>query len=455
MQPNFTRQIAQFAVASRVEDVPPVIRHEASRALVNWIGNPISASRHETTERALNALSEFSGPRNAHLLGRLDKIDIFKATFINCLASSIYDFDDTHLASVIHPTGPIASVLLALSEYRKIRGSEFLQAYILGVEFQCRIANAIAVAPAKCDDAWFLTGITGGIGAAITCGRILGLSEQQMIWAISIAAARAAGSRETHGTMSKNLIPASAAETGMQAAFLARRDFTASDTPIEGPRGLGHLYAQSTNFSALVRKLGKHWELTGNAYKPFPSGIVTHAAITAALNIASEHELAPKAIKRIDLIVHPLCLQLCGRRTPRTAAEGTFSVYHWVAIALLKKEIRIHHFDDNNVIDPQVIALRDCIEAMTSDEFSKDEAHVRITLADGRILECHVDHAIGSIDQPMSDEALNAKLHDLADRVIGNQAVDRLSQVCWGIEREPDASIIVRAACGSLSENLC
>ncbi len=445
---DYTRQLARFAVRSRPGDVPSEIRHEGTRALVNWIGLPINACRHDTTERAIAAFAEFSGPRQASLLGRSEKLDIFKAAFINCIASCIADYDDTHLATVIHPTGPVASTLLALAEHRKIAGSDFLHALILGVEAQCRLARALAVAPAKCDAAWFLTGLTGGVGAAIAAARLLGLNEQQMVWAIGVAAARASGTRETHGTMAKNLVPAWAAEEGLQAAFLARQDFTTSDTILEGPRGLGHLYTRESNFPALVGGLGERWEITQNAYKPFPSGIVTHGAITGALEIAQESRPDPRAIRGVELEVHPLCLHLTGRRVPRTAVEATFSVYHWVAVALIDRRIGIRQFSDACVADPLVVALRDRVEARPNEAFTRDEALVRVKLSDGRLLERHVAHALGSSERPLDDAALSAKLHDLAGGVIGERAAGLLAEHCWNVERTPDASAIVAAACG-------
>ncbi|HSR13819.1 MAG TPA: MmgE/PrpD family protein [Thermodesulfobacteriota bacterium] len=445
---GYTRELARFAVRSRPGDVSGKIRHEGARALVNWIGLPIYFSRHDTAERAVSAFAEFSGPRQAGLLGRGERLDIFQAAFINCLASCIPDYDDTHLETVIHPTGVVASAIIALSEHREISGREFLHALILGVEAQCRLARALAMAPAKIDSAWFLTGITGGVGATIAAGRLLGLNEQQMVWAIGGAAARASGTRETHGTMAKNLVQAWTAQQGLQAAFLARQDFTTSDTILEGPRGIGRLYARDANFEVLVAGLGDDWELTRNAYKPFPSGIVMHGAVTGALEIARESHPDPAAIEGVDLEVHPLCLQLTGRRQPKTAQEATFSVFHWVAVALIDGRIGIGQFKDSCVADPQVIALRDRIQAGSSEKFARDEAVVRVKLSDGRVLERHVNHAMGSIERPLQDAELTAKLHDLADGVIGEKTAKALEERCWGVESLTDASDIAAAACG-------
>jgi len=281
-----SRALARFVVHSSWPDLPAQVRHETTRALVNWIGNPIWGSANAAVERTLAALDPFSGPREAALIGRSERIDVFKAALINGIAANIADYDDTHLATVIHPTGPAACALLALVERRRVSGGEFLHALALGIEAQCRVAMALAAPPARANGAWYLTGITGGIGAAVAIGRLLGLDEDRMLWAIGIAAARAAGSRETHGTMAKNLVPACAAEAGIFAALLAQHDMMAPEAPIEGKRGLGCLVAEGADFTAITRGLGQRFELMGNAYKPFPSGIVTHAAITAALELA-------------------------------------------------------------------------------------------------------------------------------------------------------------------------
>jgi 2-methylcitrate dehydratase PrpD len=445
---DFTRQIARFALSSRPADVPASVRHEGTRALVNWIGLPVNACRHDTVERAVAAYREFSGRPQASLLGRGERMDIFHAALINCIAAGITDFDDTHLPTVIHPTAPVASALLALAERQPVSGRDFLHALLLGIEMQCRLANALAIAPARVDEGWFLSGLTGGVGAAIATGRLLGLDEQQMIWAIGLAAARASGPRETHGSMAKNMVMAWAGEEGMRAAFLAARGFSTSDAPIEGPRGLGRLYARDPNYPALVERLGEHWELTRNAYKPFPSGIVTHGATSAALEVAQASRPDPSAIGRIDLIVHPLCLKLTGRREPRTAVEATFSVYHWVALALIDRRIGIGQFTDACVARPEVVSLRDRAHAVADESYRRDEANIKITLGDGRVLEHHVEHALGSFERPMDDATLTAKLHDLVDSVIGAPSGTLLAERCWGIEDEADAACLVAAACG-------
>ncbi len=262
----------------------------------------------------------------------------------------------------------------------------------------------------------------------------------------AIAAARAApGPRETHGTMAKNLVAACAAEEGLFAAFLARAGVLAPAAPIEGKRGLGVLVAEGADYAAMTAGLGQSFELMRNAYKPYPCGIVAHAAITGALALARDHAPAPAAIRAVRLAVHPLCLELCGRRAPQDRVEGTFSVYHWVAVALIDRAIFIRQFSDATVADPAVVALRDRVEARAEPRLRKDEAEIELTLADGTVLRHHVDHAAGSIERPPSDADLDAKLADLVAGVCRCRRAPRRSRrLCWRASTtQPDAAAIL------------
>ena len=164
------------------------------------------------------------------------------------------------------------------------------------------------------------------------------------------------------------------------------------------------------------------------------------------MEIAEQHRPDPDAIERVDLTVHPMCLRLTGRRAPINAVEGTFSVYHWVAVALREREIRIRQFSDACIADPGNVALRDRVHAQADDAYRVDEAHVRVTLRDGRVLEQHVEHQLGAVERPMSDAQLEAKLHDLADPVLGASQVDDLAHACWNVRQSADASTLVRLA---------
>ncbi|MGH7090053.1 MAG: hypothetical protein ACREFQ_14240 [Stellaceae bacterium] len=189
--------------------------------------------------------------------------------------------------------------------------------------------------------------------------------------------------------------------------------------------------------------LGSDFELMQNAYKPFPSGIVTHAAITGAAELAPE--LDADAIERVDLKVHPLCLELCGRREPRNAVEGTFSVFHWVAVALAGRAAGIRQFSDALVRSPRIATLRRRIDAAPEPNYRKDEAEIAVTLANGRVLRRHVAHALGAIERPPSDAKLSAKLKSLVEDRLPDRG-ERLVALCWSLAELCDAAALVAAA---------
>jgi 2-methylcitrate dehydratase PrpD len=441
---DVTRRLAAYVVHAPPEDVPAAIRAEASRTLVNWAGCTVGGSRHETVDIAVRALAPFSGPRQATLLGRRERLDALHAALVNGISSHVLDFDDTHLKTVIHPAGPVAAAILAVAELQPVAGRDFLHALVLGTEVECRIGNAVY--PAHYDRGWHITGTAGVFGAAAAAGRLLGLSEQQMRWALGLAATQPVGLREMFGTMTKSFHPGRAAQNGLMSALLAKENFTSSDTPIEGATGWAHVLSTACDYSQITDGLGEHYEIRLNTYKPFACGIVLHPSLDACLQLRAAHHLLPEQIATVELSVHPLVLELTGKRTPQTGLEGKFSVYFAVAVALTTGAAGVKQFTDDWVRRPAVVALRDRVVATVDPSIGEAQSRAVITLTDGRRLEQFVEHAVGSVERPMSDADLDGKVRDLCDGVLTAAQTARLLAVCRGVEREPDARVIAAAA---------
>jgi len=439
-----TRTLARFLVQHRYGAIPEKVRHEAARSFLNWIGCAVGACRHETVERALAALDEFSGPRVATVLGRGEKVDVMLAALINGTSSHTFDFDDTHLKTVIHPSGPVASAILALAEKKPVRGEDFVHAFILGVEAECRIGNAVY--PSHYDVGWHITATAGVFGAAAAAGRLLGLNEQQMVWALGIAATQSSGLREMFGTMVKPMHPGNAARNGMLAAFLAQKNFTSAEQGIEGRRGFANVLAAERNLAAITEKLGETWEISLNTYKPFACGIVEHPAIDGCIQVRNEHGLKADDIESISLRVHPLVLELTGKKTPQVGLEGKFSVYHSCAVAILFGAAGEAQYSDAVVRDARITSLRDKVTATVHPGMREDQAHVSIKMKNGRALEKFVEHAVGSLDRPMSDADLEAKFRGLCEGILSRTETDRLIRLCWDVGGLKDVGEVARAS---------
>ena len=439
-----TRTLARFVLEHNASSLPTAVRHEAARSFLNWVGCAVGASRHATVERALSALSEFSGPAEATVLGRSDRVDVMLAALMNGITSHTFDFDDTHLKTVIHPSGPVASAILALAERKPVSGEAFLHAFVLGVEVECRIGNAVY--PEHYDAGWHITGTAGVFGAAAAAGRLLGLSEQQMVWALGIAATQSSGLREMFGTMCKPFHPGNAARNGLLAALLAQQNFTSSDQGIEAKRGFAHVLSTAFKPEEITGRLGETWEISLNTYKPFACGIVIHPIIDACIQLRNQHDLKAGDIEAIEARVHPLVLELTGKKTPQVGLEGKFSVYHSAAVAIIHGAAGEAEYSDECVRNPQVTAMRDQVNAVLDKTMHEDQTRVSVRLRNGKTVEQFVEHAVGSLDRPMSDADLEAKFRGLAKGVLAPAECDRLIKLCWDVGKLKDAGEVARAS---------
>jgi 2-methylcitrate dehydratase PrpD len=441
--PAVTRELARFAALTKSAEIPAAARREATRSLVNWMGCALGGSRHEAIGIALETLAPLAGPPQATVIGRGRRVDCLHAALLNGMSAHVLDFDDTHLRTLVHPSVPVASALLALAERRALSGPDFLDAFVLGVDVECRVANAIY---ASHIETCYITGTAGTIGAAAAAGRALGLDEQGIAWALGIAATQGAGLREMAGTMSKSFVHGRAAQNGAMAALLAQQGFTGPAEPIEGGRGFARVFVPGSRPEVIVEKLGEAWEILQNSYKPYACGVVAHPAIDGCIGLRQAHGLDGAAVAAIALRVHPLALKLTGIREPATGLEAKWSVFHSAAVAVLDGAAGERQYTDERLRDPGVERLRRAVSAQADARLRQDEAHVEMTLDDGRVLRRHVAHAAGSRDNPMTDEGLSAKFRALAEEALPRERVEGVLAQCWAVGTMADVGALPKLA---------
>jgi 2-methylcitrate dehydratase PrpD len=400
-----------------------------ARAFLNWVGCVLGGCRDPAVGIAVACAVDAGGAPQASIIGHGRRSDIATAAFINGLSSSVLSFDDTHLATVTHPTGPVAAALFAYCEKHAVAGDDFLAALAVGMEIECRMSNVLLLPPAQANLGLFITGITGPIGAAAALGRLMHLDEEKMRSAIGLAAAQAAGLRATHGAQSAFFVPAHAARSGVAAAMLAARGFTCTDDMLESPRGLVHVFGPGADLGHATRGLGEDFELLSNAYKPYPSGIVVHPVIDACMEIAERLDGGAQ-LRGVTLTVHPLALQLTGRREPKDPVEAQISLFHWAAACLVQRRAGLAQLCQDCIDHPEVAHWRARVAAIPDPILQRDEAIAEVTLADGTYLRAHVPHARGSSARPMTDAELDAKFEAQAAVVLAPEARQQLLQRC-------------------------
>ncbi|MEO5676226.1 MAG: MmgE/PrpD family protein, partial [Usitatibacter sp.] len=363
---------------------------------------------------------------------------------VNGITSHTFDFDDTHLKTIIHPAGPVASALLALAEKEGLSGRQVIDGLVLGIDVSCRMGNCIY--PEHYDRGWHITGSTGMLGAAAGCSRLMGLDENRTRMALGIAASQPIGLREQFGTMTKPFHPGAAARAGLTSALLARHGFTASPKALEAPRGFAQVVSPKYDWTEITGELGSRFEISFNSYKPFACGIVIHPTIDAAVQLRAKGVKA-EDVERVELRVHSLVLELTGKKEPRDGLQGKFSVYHGFAAGLIFGRAGEGEYDDCIVTRADVVGLRGKVVATVDDSIDEAACDVTAILKDGRRVQVIVEHAIGSLERPLSDRDLEAKFHSLADPVIGAARATKLIEACWKLGAAADVRTLTELAC--------
>jgi 2-methylcitrate dehydratase PrpD len=442
---TLARELARYAVTARYAELPAAALHELKRALLNWIGCAVGGAQHPAVEKTLAALAPFATGNRCSILGRRERTDALNAALINGLSAHVLDFDDTHLRTLLHPSVPVASALLALGEHQAMSGRGFMLAFIIGVEIECRIANAVWFAH---NSHWYITGTAGVFGAAAAAARTLGLDENQTTHALGIACAQAAGTREMAGTMTKAFIHGRAAQNGLTAALLAQQGFTAAETSLEGPHGFAQVLAPEHDLSAVTAGLGSTYEILSNSYKPFACGVVAHPVIDACIRLRNEHKLRAEEIAGVALTVNPRALELTGIKAPPNGLKSKWSIYHSAAVALVDGAAGEHQYTDERVNAPEVLALRAKIAATADPQLAEIAARVTVTLANGAVYSKHIERVTGSAENPMSDRELEMKVRGLAHGVLSEERTTALIALTWRVAELDDVAVLARAAAG-------
>ena len=441
--PPITQILANFVATHASRGWSDAVDHEAHRTFMNWLGCAVGAAQHEAAVAALAAINLLEPAKQASVLGRREKVDMASAALINGITSHTFDFDDTHLKTIIHPAGPVASAVLAMAEHLGNSGREVIDAIVIGIDVSCRVGNAMY--PDHYDRGWHITGSTGTLGAAAACARLLKLDVQKTAMALGIAASQPIGMREQFGTMTKPFHPGGAARAGLMSTLLAKSGFTSSPKAIEAPRGMMQTISTKNDWNEITHDLGERFEITFNSYKPFACGIVIHPSIDACAQLRQQGVM-PDQIERIELKVHSLVLELTGKKEPQNGLQAKFSVYHGCAAGLTFGCAAEDEFSDALVNRPDMVALRRKVVATVDDSIDEASADVTAVLLDGRRVHVFVKHAIGSLKNPMSDTQLEAKFRGMSDPILGAGRTSELIRASWAIGKAANVTDLTTLA---------
>lgn len=441
---NTTAGLARFVAEHDPTSLPDSVRHTARRSILNYFGVALGGWSDPAGEEAIAVLRRFSGPAEATVIGSPTRLDMLSASFMNTLNANVLDFDDTHIETIIHPTAPVLSPLLALAETRKISGPALLHAFALGVEIACRLG--IAVSPGHYARGSHITATCGIFGAAAAAARLLGLDARQTAHALGIAAAQSSGLVEHLPTAAKNVQMGNSARNGLLSALLAEQGLTAAPAGIEGPRGWAASRSDTLDEAGLLRGLGESWELERNAFKAYPTGIVLAPVIDAALYLANAHDIHADDIASAEVRGSALLLSRADRPHVPDDRVSKLSIQHAVAVAVVHRRAGVREFSEPIISEPAVASLRQRVSATVDDSCSVEAAIVTIRTTSSQTLTRRIDHARGSLERPLTDLEIESKLRDLA-AIGGRQAdIDRLIEAVWSLDRIGNAGRLMALA---------
>jgi 2-methylcitrate dehydratase PrpD len=433
--PNLTEDFCAAMLRAARGPLSPPTERAARRSLLNVLGTAVSASGSAAVGVLLAVADESGRAGDVSVPGLARTLDPYWGALVTGTAAHLDDFDDTHLATVIHPGASALATVLSLVPETAPTGAAFLGAFAAGCEAQLRIG--CAVSPAHYDHGWHITGTCGVFGAAVAAAALLGLDAEATARALSLAATMTAGHREAFGTMTKPLHAGKAAANGVLAARLAAAGLGGPADPL-GDGGVLEVLAASVDREALglCWPEGHRWELELNTIKTYPCGVVAHPAMDAAVIAhARLAEFSDRAeITGVTLRCNPLVPELMGREQPEDGLESRFSARHGVAVGLLYGRAGLAEFSDAVATAPQVASLRSLITLDADPAVSRDAAVLRITRGPASLpppgsaqaaIEVAVEHARGSAARPLTDDEVLEKARALFGPVLGQAAADR------------------------------
>jgi 2-methylcitrate dehydratase PrpD len=418
-----------------VPPLPPRASSAARRTLFNVLGTAVSAVASPAVTVLLRAAAEQASTGPVQVPGLARTLDPYWGALVIGTAAHLDDFDDTHLATVIHPGASALATVLALAPQTSPSGAAFLAAFAVGCETQLRIGNAIS--PAHYEHGWHITGTCGVFGAAMAACSLFDLDAATAGRALSLAATMTAGHREAFGSMTKPLHAGKAATNGILAARLASAGLAGPADPV-GAGGVLEVLSVEVDRDALLPRDGA-WELELNTFKTYPCGVVAHPAMDAAISVSARVD--PADITAVAVRCNPLVPELMGLAQPEDGLRSRFSARHGIAVGLRHGRAGLAEFSDETAKAPEIARLRGLITLHPDPGIARDAAVLRVELRSAPPVQVRVEHSRGSAASPLTDEDLLAKVRALVAPVLdGSQAADRIQHAVDGLPDAPDLS---------------
>ena len=478
-----TATLARFVSDATFDDLPAETVEKSKEAVRDYLGVALYGSHHDVGRRIADYVDAAASDGPATVLCR-GSAGAPAAALANGTFGHAIDYDDTFESIVIHPTSPVFGATLAAVEAAAVAddgagtdsgganadadsaasalpasaGRDALCAYAVGCEVAYRVGHATY--PSHYDNGWHATGTVGGFGAAAAAASALGLDAGATRHAFGVVASSSSSLKKNFGTMTKPLHAGHAAQMGVRAALLADAGFTADDAVLEGDLGYGEVMTPGGEYDPATVTEGldalsdgdagaDDWAVHDIGYKPYPSGVITHAAMDAMRSLVREHDLSPENVERVVVALDEAANEMLIRSDAGDELEAKFSIEFCLAAVLREGDAGVHEFTDEYVTAPETRAAmekveRDFEEDLFGGGFAGYGARVRVETVEGETYAAEERDAPGGPSNPLSEERLRAKFDESARAVLSDDDADAAADAVARLDDDGALSDLLR-----------
>jgi 2-methylcitrate dehydratase PrpD len=455
-----TDALTAFITKTTLASMPADVVAQGKRCVVDGFGVILAGSTVKGSAIVRDYVRTLSAKKEATGIGADSLMtSAAHAALVNAASGHAMDYDDTQLSTtpdrtfglLTHPTVPALAAALAVAERKRASGAAFFEAFLVGFEVECKIAEAID--PQHYNGGFHSTGTVGTFGAAAAAARLMNMPAAQVRHMLTIASSMSSGIRVNFGSMTKPLHAARAAENGVVAAELASRGFTGGDDGLDGQWGFFQVFGGGVDLDRLIPVLGKPYTIVnpGSSFKPYPCGSLSHPTMDAMLKLVTEHDVKPEQVKAVRVRAGSNVLEPLRYKIATNELEAKFCLPFLMTSVILRRRAGVREFTDEFVASapvqqmmPRVTNIFD--PKIEAQGFDKIRSVVEVELSDGRTFVQAADERYrGGPDKPFTPAELREKFADCAQLTMGPARIERALDRIEGVDRLKDIGELVRA----------
>ena len=440
--------LSEWATRLSFDDISDQAVHAAKMFLFDSFGCALGGSQQPDVRIALDHLKQMGGAPLCTCFVEGFRTNPVDAAFLNALMIRAMDYNDIYWKQDPSHPSDIIPAALSMCELNSLGGRELILGTIIGHEIEMRFCEAGI--PGVREYGWHHATLTAFV-SPIVAGRILGLTTDQIQQAIGISASHSCSlGAVTAGKLTnmKNTVDPMATRAGVEAALLALRGYSGPEHVIDGKEGLTHVLGHDWDLARLTESLpaskDAHYHILDCGMKSFPIEALSHAPLTAMMQIVREHRIGPDDVAEIRVEVIARAADILGdpaKYRPSSKETADHSLPYSLAVGLTDGMVTPLQFTQERIDDPALRPVMDKIKIVANDEFEKlfpefQPSRVTVTLNDGAVHQQRVDVPKGDPRDPMTEQEIAVKFNALGEHVVGLAACDRLRKLIMAFEQE-------------------